>query len=487
MRPDEERGGVPEVRKIPRADRLLEAAEARGLVLSLGRAAVLEEVRATLERLRERVLGGGICPGVEEVVEELAARRAESARGSLRPLVNATGVVLHTNLGRSPLSRAALDAMRALGEGYSNLEYDLVHGERGDRDRHLERPLCRLTGAEAAAVVNNNAGAVLLALSALASAPPDREAHPRGRPEGTPEVIISRGQLVEIGGGFRIPEVLGLSGAALVEVGTTNRTYLRDYEAALTPRTTALLSVHRSNFKLSGFTHDAELAELVKLGRERGLWVLDDLGSGTLLDTAPFGLGREPTVQERVAKGPDLVCFSGDKLLGGPQAGILVGRREAVARVKGHPLMRALRVGKATLAALAATLGHYERGEAVTALPVWSAIARTPAELLERARAWRAALGEAAPSALVRPGRSAVGGGSLPEVTLETHLLALPALDLEGLSARLRAGSPPVVGRIEEGAVVLDPRTVDPGEDEALIAAVRLALAGGPSPARHEE
>jgi L-seryl-tRNA(Ser) seleniumtransferase len=288
-------------------------------------------------------------------------------------------------------------------------------------------------------------------------------------------VIISRGQLVEIGGGFRIPDVLRRSGASLVEVGTTNRTYLRDYEAAITEQTRMLLSVHRSNFRISGFIHDAGLRELAELGARRGLWVLDDLGSGTLLPTGRYGLGDEPTVPERVAAGADVVCFSGDKLLGGPQAGILVGRRGAIELVQRHPLMRALRVDKVTLAGLAATLGHYERGEAERKIPVWRAIAQPPEVLRGRAERWRSALGGG--SLAVRESVSAVGGGSLPEVTLPTHVLALPAGSPDALAERLRRAVPPVIGRIEEGALVLDPRTVLPDEEEALLGSVRAALA----------
>jgi L-seryl-tRNA(Ser) seleniumtransferase len=289
-------------------------------------------------------------------------------------------------------------------------------------------------------------------------------------------VVVSRGQLVEIGGGFRIPDVLRRSGAALVEVGTTNRTYLRDYEEAAGARTRILLSVHRSNFRLQGFTHDASLAELVGLARAKDLWVVDDLGSGSLLETAPFGLGDEPTIPARVAAGADLVCFSGDKLLGGPQAGILAGRREAIRRVKRHPLVRALRPDKVTLAALSATLAHYERGEAAAKIPVWRAIAADPIALRARAEEWLAALGEAGRRCEVRPARSAVGGGSLPEVTLPTFVLALPPGAADGLAARLRRADPPVVARIEEERVVLDPRTVLPGEDEAVVRAVRAAI-----------
>jgi L-seryl-tRNA(Ser) seleniumtransferase len=490
-----------ELRKLPRADRLLEAADRAGLVARLGHAPALEAIRAELERIRAEILGGARCPAPETVEAEVVARLGAAARGSLRPVVNATGVVVHTNLGRAPMSDEAIEALARAARGYSNLEYDLAAGRRGDRHGHAEAALRRLTGAEGAVVVNNNAAAVMLALSALmecrpssgeGSAPPgarevpgpegsrspDREeAEPVLPWGGPPEVIVSRGQLVEIGGGFRIPDVLRRSGAALVEVGTTNRTYLEDYAEAIGPRTRILLSVHRSNFRLSGFTHDAPLEELVRLGRERDLWVVDDLGSGTLLETAPFGLGDEPTVQERVRAGADLVAFSGDKLLGGPQAGILAGRAGAIGRVKRHPLVRALRVDKLTLAGLAATLAHYERGEAIARIPVWRAIAFDPGALEGRARGWLAALGEAAAGCEVLPSRSAVGGGSLPEVTLPTSILALPRGTPDALLVRLRAGDPPIVARIEEDRVVLDPRTVMPGEDEVVVAGVRAALA----------
>jgi L-seryl-tRNA(Ser) seleniumtransferase len=380
--------------------------------------------------------------------------------------------------------------MAEAGRGYVSLEYDLDAGQRGDRYDHAAGALCRLTGAEAAVVVNNNAAAVMLALSALMEASPSPVAAPlspapagerpgEGEParRDVPEVIVSRGQLVEIGGGFRIPDVLRESGATLVEVGTTNRTYLRDYDAAVTAATRILLSVHRSNFRLSGFVAEATLAELAELGRRRGLWVVDDLGSGALLPTEPFGLGHEPTVGERVRAGADLVCFSGDKLLGGPQAGILVGRAEAIARVKRHPLLRALRVDKVTLAGLAATLAHYERGEATAEVPVWRAIATTPAALAARAGRWLDSLRDVAPGAALVEGRSAIGGGTLPDVTLPTTLLALPPGDADALAAGLRRGEPPVVGRIEDGRVVLDPRTVMPGEDESLVRRVREAMA----------
>ncbi len=472
------REAAQEARKLPKADRLLAAAEREGLLGRLGHAPVMEAVRRLLDGLREEVLAGASCPSPEAIEGRLLARLAGEAKGTLRPVVNASGVVIHTNLGRAPLSAAALEAMRQVGRGYSNLEGDLEAGERGDRYGHASGPLCRLTGAEAALVVNNNASAVLLALAALMETRPGQGRAPaRG---GRPQVIISRGQLVEIGGGFRIPDVLRRSGAVLTEVGTTNRTRLADYEAALGERTRLVLSVHRSNFRLTGFVEDVPLPKLVALARRAGVWMVDDLGSGTLLPTARFGLGEEPTVQERVRAGADLVTFSGDKLLGGPQAGILAGRREAVDLCRRHPLTRALRVDKTTLAGLSATLGHYERGEAERQIPVWRAIAQPPAALEARAREWLAALGPLAAGAEVRASESAVGGGSLPGVTLPTSVLALPAGDPDALAARLRRQDPPVVGRIEADRVVLDPRTVLPGEDEALLAGVRAALSAAP-------
>ena len=469
---------LSEVRKLPKTDLLLDAADRAGLVARLGCGAVVEAIRDSLDRIRKEVLAGSPCPSPEAIERALLERLSDAARGSLRAVVNATGVVVHTNLGRAPLSAEAIDAMRRAAEGYTNLEFDLATGDRGDRYVHAEEALCRLTGAEGAVVVNNNAAAVMLALAALMDARPSGGSGEEGAEVGLPEVVVSRGQLVEIGGGFRIPDVLRRSGAALVEVGTTNRTYASDYEGAVGPRTRILLSVHRSNFTVRGFTHDATLAELVAVARARDLWVVDDLGSGSLLETAPFGLGEEPAVPSRVAAGADLVCFSGDKLLGGPQAGILVGRRAAVGRVKRHPLVRALRPDKVTLAALSATLAHYERGEAASKIPVWRAIAADPAALRARAGAWLAALGDAGRGCAVRESCSAVGGGSLPDVTLPTAVLALPAGDADALAARLRRADPPVVARIEDDRVVLDPRTVMPGEDEAVVRAVRGALAG---------
>jgi L-seryl-tRNA(Ser) seleniumtransferase len=443
-------------------DRLLQTEAAQALLDSYSRPMVVEALRAAVAAARAEA-----APATSDPVAlvRMAGLTLESSFApTLRPVVNATGVILHTNLGRAPLSRATLAAMAACAEGYSSLEYDLEAGGRGSRHEHVSALLQRLTGAEASLVVNNNASAVLLALAALAQ---DRE------------VIISRGQLVEIGGGFRIPDVLRQSGARLVEVGTTNRTYAADYAAAMTPETTLLLRVHASNFRVVGFVASAGLEELVNLAHGSGLLIVDDLGSGSLLPTEVHGVAHEPMVQESVVAGADLVCFSGDKLLGGPQAGILVGRQAVIAQLRRHPLTRALRPDKATLAGLRATLLHYVQDEAEAEIPVWRMIA-TPAAVLER-RATRlaAALGTAAVT--VSETRATIGGGSLPEETLPSWALALRSerASPDALAAALRRGQPPVIGRIEADWLLLDLRTIAPEHDEAVLGAVRAALATG--------
>ena len=442
-----------ELRKLPSVDRLLQEGTVAALVDRWGHELTVEAVRETLDSARQAIRSGEPCAPPEALAREVRERLAARLQPTLRPAINATGVIVHTNLGRAPLSADARAAMDAVALGYSNLEYDLEAGQRGSRYVHAEEILCRLTGAEAALVVNNNAAAVLLVLMTLA----------QGR-----EVIISRGQLVEIGGGFRIPDVMRQSGATLVEVGTTNRTYTRDYEAAITENTAALMRIHRSNFRLTGFVHEPSLVEMVHLAAGRNLLLFDDLGSGTLLDTAPYGLAHEPTIQESVAGGASLVSCSGDKLLGGPQAGIILGRADLVARLKKFPLTRALRVDKTTLAGLQATLHHYLLGEATEKVPVWRMISQHEAELQKRARAWTRKLKSLGLPAHVVAGRSAVGGGSLPGETLPTHLVALDVDSPDGVAARLRAGQPPVVTRIEDGRLVLDPRTVLPEQETML-------------------
>ncbi|GIW08209.1 MAG: L-seryl-tRNA(Sec) selenium transferase [Dehalococcoidia bacterium] len=447
--------GPNELRRLPSVDALLRHSELTDLQHALGHRAVANLARRVLDSARAAIAAGSGAPSLDSLIHEVAALAAPLVAGPLVPVINATGVVIHTNLGRAPLAPDAAAAALDLAQGYSNLEYDLDAGSRGSRDRHLEWLLTQVTGAEAGLAVNNNAAALLLALSALAA----------GR-----EAIVSRGQAVEIGGGFRIPDVMRQSGTRLVEVGTTNRTYLRDYEEAITPETAVLLKVHSSNFAIVGFTHEVGIEELARLAEERGLCALDDLGSGCLLDTKQFGLAHEPMVQTSVAAGAGIVCFSGDKLLGGPQAGVIVGRRHYIDRLRRHPLARAVRIDKVTLAALVATLRHYLRGDAERTIPVWRMIATPLANLGERAGRLAAALaGE------VIPGRSTVGGGSLPGQTMETRLVALRDSAPDALAARLRRGRPAVVARVDEGRLVLDPRTVLPEQDDALIAAVRAA------------
>lgn len=446
------------LRELPSVDRLLQEGAIQALAEEYGHDLTVEAIRQALDLARQGIVAGQDCPSTDELVEMTRVSLEAGSRPTLRPVINATGVIIHTNLGRAPLSTEARAAMELAARGYTNLEYDLEAGRRGSRYVHAEELLRRLTGAEAALVVNNNAGAVLLILMALA----------QGQ-----EVIVSRGHLVEIGGGFRLPAVMRQSGARLVEVGTTNRTYIQDYEEAITEETALLMSVHRSNFRLTGFVHEPTLGQLVELGEKKGLLVVDDLGSGALLDTSAYGLAHEPTLQESVAQQAALVSASGDKLLGGTQAGLIVGRANLIAKLKRHPLTRALRVDKITIAGLQATLLHYLKGEAEEKVPVWQMIA-TPIEAIEeRATAWAEKLTEAGVAARVVDGRSTVGGGSLPGETLPTRLVAIQTDSPDELARRLRAGDPPVIGRIEDDLFLLDPRTVLAEEDGGLMEAIR--------------
>ena len=436
-------------REIPSIQRLLERAEVRALCDAHGREATLAVLRAEIGALRRALLAGeagaaDIASLVQRVAAQLAARRAPS----LVRVVNATGVVLHTNLGRAPLAPAAMAAVAELAGGYSNLEFDLGTGKRGSRTVHAARPLARMAGAESALVVNNGAAAVLLALAALA-----RDA----------EVIVSRGELIEIGGSFRLHEVVAQSGARLVEVGSTNKTRLEDYERAITPATRVILKSHPSNYRIVGFTAAPARAELAALARRRGLALVEDLGSGSLVDLARYGLPAEPTVQQCLAEGVDLVTFSGDKLLGGPQAGVIAGRAALVERAARHPLARAVRADKMTLAALGATLSLFEQGMAERDVPALRMLA-TPLPTLRR-RA-RELVRQLEPVAGLRVEAdedvSVPGGGSLPLAALPTAVvrLAAPPLGAHALAGRLLKGSPPVVARIADERVVLDMRTV---------------------------
>jgi L-seryl-tRNA(Ser) seleniumtransferase len=454
---DYNRGMENKLRALPSVDRLLGEDRIKDLAKLFPRELVVDLARETLENARTGLAAGRPAPTIDDIIRDICAQGEALARPSLRPLINATGVVLHTNLGRAPLSDEAIEAMQAAGRGYNNLEFDIATGQRGSRNSHLEELLRRLSGAEAGLVVNNNASAVMLGLSALAK---------RG------EVIVSRGQAVEIGGGFRIPEVLRQSGAKLVEVGTTNCTYLRDYEQAFTPKTAALLRVHSSNFKVLGFTQMVTLEELSGLAKARGVPLLDDLGSGCPLDTAAFGLEHEPTIRESVEGGADLAFFSGDKLLGGPQAGIVVGKKTYIDKLKKHPLMRALRIDKTRIAALSATLRHYLKGEATQKIPVWRMISLPLNEIERRAGLWAAAF---SPPAEVVAGESLIGGGSLPGATLPTRLVSLGRSSQEAgrLADALRRGDPPIIGRISENRLLLDPRSVDPEQDGLVIAGLK--------------
>ena len=448
-----------DLRRLPSVDSVLSQEPVLQLVQTYSHSAVVGLIRQQLEESRRAVANGGNAPSLAELVESVTTRANKAWRAWPQQVINATGVILHTNLGRAPLSAGAIQAITGAARGYTNLELDLDEGKRGSRQSYTSSLLRQVTGAEAAIVVNNNASAVMLGLAAIAY----------GK-----EVVVSRGEAVEIGGGFRIPQVLAQSGATLVEVGTTNRSYVEDYESAITENTAALLKVHASNFRVMGFAHAPGTEELVGLGRRHSIPVLHDLGSGCLLETTQFGLAHEPMPQESVAAGYGLAFFSGDKLLGGPQAGIVVGKKELVDRLARHPLARAVRIDKLSLAALSATLLHYLKGAATDAIPTWRMIATTPEQIKRRASRWQKAIG---PAATLVKGESTVGAGSLPGETLPTWLVALDpgasAGGAEGLAQRLRQGDPPVIARIEDDHVLLDPRTVLLDEEKALMRVVR--------------
>jgi L-seryl-tRNA(Ser) seleniumtransferase len=451
---------------LPSVDKLLQSERLAPLAEIHGRALVVDAVRAELEQARQRILAGEpALPSPASLAEAAVVRLSAEIQPTLQQVINATGVIIHTNLGRALLSQRAQQAMLHAASAYSNLEYNLETGTRGSRYIHAADLLCRLTGAEAAVVVNNNAGAVILALTALAK---DKQ------------VIISRSQLVEIGGGFRIPEIMVQSGARLVEVGTTNRTYLRDFEQAITPDLTGLLlSVHASNYQITGFTAQPGLADLADLAHRSNLPLMEDLGSGTLLDTASFGLAHEPTLQESLVAGADLITASGDKLLGGPQAGLILGKAALIEKLKKHPLIRALRVDKMTLAALQATLLAYLEGKAPLEIPVWQMISADINSLAGRAQKWRRALHPISPANLsmqVIDSASTIGGGSLPGQTLPTKALALTLPAVDTLAARLRQADPPIIARIDNQQLLLDPRTVLPEQDKALISTLKHIL-----------
>jgi len=471
-------------RRLPAVDELLRVPAVAALVAREGHAAVTEAARAVLERMRAEISAGRVDEKALElalggVADAIARELRQAMRHSLRGVINATGVILHTNMGRAPLSARALERVREAAAGYSNLEFDLKTGERGKRDVHTQRLFARLFaglladgGETATIVVNNNAAAVMLALNSLA--------------EGG-EVVVSRGELVEIGGSFRIPDVMAKSGAAMREVGTTNRTRIADYEQAITEKTKLLLRVHRSNFQIVGFTERPSLDELVALGKRRGVPVLEDLGSGALFDLASVGIADEPGVMDSLRAGVDVVTYSGDKLLGGPQAGLLSGKPDLIARCRSNPMFRALRVDKLSYAALEATLLDYIRQDH-DAIPALRMMRLPAGEVRTRAEALKSKI-EAAlrPSSKTSPslqmetvaGESVIGGGAAPGSNLKTFVLAVTCagLSADELAAKLRANEPPIVARVDEGRVLFDLRTVFP-EQEPAIAAALASLCG---------
>lgn len=451
-------------KNIPKVDKVMEWPEVRELLATHPRQVVVDAIRLTLESLRTATARGETVPGSFESSAVIRSILVELERGkgaALRRVINGTGVIIHTNLGRAPLPEAVLDAVRDSSSGYCNLEFDLEKGVRGSRTSRVEELLRRIiVGAESAIVVNNNAAAVLLALSALA----------RGR-----EVVVSRGELVEIGGSFRIPDVMTQSGAVLKEVGTTNRTHPRDYRSVVTPETALLLKVHTSNFRVVGFTVEVSVSELAVIGRENGIPVMVDAGSGNLVDLAFLGVQGEPTIGEYLASGADVVTFSGDKLLGGPQAGIIVGKKVHLDAMKTHPLYRALRVDKMTLAALDGILRLYaDERQAMRTIPVLGMLTIGTEELASRAKRLVGRMRRALPTTVslrTIAGLSQVGGGSLPDFGLPTTLVSvsIQGITPQQLDQRLRTGSQPVVGRISQGEFLLDVRTIRDDETPTIV------------------
>jgi L-seryl-tRNA(Ser) seleniumtransferase len=452
-------------RELPSVDELIRTREILALAQAHGATAATDAARVVLTRLREEIASGlldasALRLALHGITQAVEAQLRRALSPSLRPVVNATGVILHTNLGRAPFAEAALENVRLAASHYSNLEFDVESGERGKRDIHVDRLFRKLLSEGSAQVstivVNNNAAAVLLALNTLA--------------EGG-EVIVSRGELVEIGGSFRIPDVMGKAGTILREVGTTNRTRTADYDKAINERTRGLLRVHRSNFEITGFTEQPPIEELVKLAEQRGLPLIEDLGSGALVDLRSFGLQDEPSILDSLRAGVDVVTYSGDKLLGGPQAGLLSGRSDLITRMRANSLFRALRVGKLTYAALEATLLAYVKRDH-GAIPTLKMMSLSQEEIGVRAEALAGKLRTGAPGLQVdvRDGESVVGGGAAPSSILPTRLLALAGagLSADELSATLRRSEPPIITRVEDGRVLLDLRTVFPGQDSLI-------------------
>ena len=447
------------LRNLPSVEGLLQTETTARLIAHFGRPLTLDALRNTLDDIRARFkLNPEVdLPSIDLILTETESTLTAWTASTLHPVINATGVILHTNLGRAPLSHATLHAMDVVSRGYSNLEFDLETGKRGSRLIHAEGLLKKLTGAEAALVVNNCASAVLLTLSALAN---------------KKRVAIARSQLVEIGGGFRVPDVMKQSGAKLVEIGTTNKVRVADYTSEFEEPTALVMRAHRSNFKIVGFTEEPDLKAIVDAAHKAGIPVVDDLGSGALYDTAKYGFSHEPTVQESMQAGADVILFSGDKLLGGPQAGIIIGKKELLDKIKKHPLARAVRADKSCLAGLSATLTHYLKDEAEREIPIVRMMSLTLKQVKGRAEAWREELGQGD----VVEGESTVGGGSLPDESIPTFLLELQVKSAEKFLRALRKNNPPIIARTENDKVLLDPRTVFPEQEGALLVGLKNLL-----------
>lgn len=447
------------LRNLPSVEGLLQTETTARMIAQYGRPLTLDALRQTLDEIRARfkLKPEAGLPSNESILAQAESTLTAWTASTLHPVINATGVILHTNLGRAPMSEATIHAMGVVSRGYSNLEFDLETGKRGSRLIHAESILQKLTGAESALVVNNCASAVLLTLSALAN---------------KKQVVIARSQLVEIGGGFRVPDVMKQSGAKLMEVGTTNKVRLSDYQTALDESASLVMRAHRSNFKIVGFTEEPNFKDIVDVAHQAGVPVVDDLGSGALYDTAKYGFSHEPTVQESMQAGADVILFSGDKLLGGPQAGIIIGKKALLDKIKKHPLARAVRADKACLAGLSATLTHYLKDEAEREIPILKMMSLTLKQVKGRAEAWCAELGQG----VVVEGQSTVGGGSLPDESIPTFLLELQVKSAEKFLRALRKNNPPIIARTDNDKVLLDPRTVLPEQEGALLVGLKNVL-----------
>ena len=441
---------MTDFRNIPSVDQLISCDAIQETLRTYGHDWTVAATREVLANCREDLKNGHPLAATTEIIQKISTRLSQQASSALTKVINATGVLLHTNLGRAPLSNAAAQAASEMSQSFNTLEFDLSSGKRGSRESHCADFISRLSGAEDALVVNNNAGAVLLALSALA----------KGK-----KVAISRSQLVEIGGGFRIPDVMRQSGAKLIEVGTTNRTHLRDYETAIEEGAQILMTAHQSNFQILGFTAEPDMKDIGQLAKAANISLYVDLGSGSFIDMEKYGLAHEPTVPEVIAQGADLVSFSGDKLLGGPQAGILAGKRALINKLRRHPLYRVLRPDKLCLAALSETLLHYLKGDYEKEIPLYRMLAQSDKEIKPRAKTWQKAIGVGE----IIAGASTIGGGSLPGETLPTWLLQISPKSPNKLLKSLREQNPPIIARIQDQSVVLDPRSVQEDEDDIII------------------